>query len=129
MRTELYNAGTPLLNLTTTGSRRSHQSLDTLAKSLHGEYLLIFASGKDRRDLAGPYLHTNFRLSAGETLVLSSPDLRPIDSVEIGQLYANVSWGRHPKFHDQWFYYLTATPGLANATLGYEHFSREPQKH
>ncbi|MGI6658256.1 MAG: CotH kinase family protein [Dethiobacteraceae bacterium] len=127
---ELYNAGTTTLNLD--GYWLSDDPTNPLrwelpaVKLAPGEYLLIFASGKDRRDLAGPYLHTNFRLSAGETLVLSSPDLRPIDSVEIGQLYANVSWGRHPKFHDQWFYYLTATPGLANATLGYEHFSREP---
>ena len=39
-----------------------------------GAYLLIFASGKDRRDAAGE-LHTNFGLSAsGEYLALVMPD-------------------------------------------------------
>jgi hypothetical protein len=39
-----------------------------------GEFLVVFASGKDRRTLGGP-LHTNFRLStAGEYLGLIRPD-------------------------------------------------------
>ncbi|HPC96962.1 MAG TPA: CotH kinase family protein [Sedimentisphaerales bacterium] len=39
-----------------------------------GEYLVVFASGKDRRDPAGQ-LHTNFRLSGdGEYLALVGPD-------------------------------------------------------
>lgn len=39
-----------------------------------GEYLVVFASGKDRRDPAGP-LHTDFRLSGdGEYLALVGPD-------------------------------------------------------
>ncbi|MGH8048962.1 MAG: lamin tail domain-containing protein [Chthoniobacterales bacterium] len=39
-----------------------------------GEYLLVFASGKNRRDPAAP-LHTNFKLDAdGESLALRRPD-------------------------------------------------------
>ena len=38
-----------------------------------GEFLVVFASGKDRRDPAGP-LHTDFQLDAdGEFLALVSP--------------------------------------------------------
>ncbi|HZK24357.1 MAG TPA: CotH kinase family protein [Oscillospiraceae bacterium] len=129
---ELYNAGTTSLDLEgywlsddPTNPLRWEFPAVTIAP---GEYLLIFTSGKDRSDPAGPYLHTNFSLSEGETLIVSSPEMRPIDSVELGPLYANVSWGRHPRSSDLWLYYLTATPGVANATLGYEQFTREPAK-
>jgi hypothetical protein len=43
-----------------------------------GEFLIVFASGKDRRDPDGE-LHTNFRLSSdGDFLALVSPELEPV---------------------------------------------------
>jgi hypothetical protein len=41
-----------------------------------GQFLVVFTSGKDRRDPLAPHLHTNFRLDAdGEFLGLYSPEL------------------------------------------------------
>ena len=121
---ELYNSGSSTLNLE--GFWLSDDLLDPLkwqfpAVSLEpGEFLLVFASGKNRRDPAGPYLHTNFRISAqGETLVLSSADGRIIDSIETGEMYSNVSMGRKKENRDKWVYYLDPTPGKANNTTGY----------
>ena len=70
---ELYNAGVETVDLT--GFSLSDDSLD-LQKWIFqnnllapGEYLLIFASDKNRQ---GENLHTNFRISAdGEKIILS----------------------------------------------------------
>lgn len=92
-----------------------------------GEYMVIFASGKDRADLDGPYLHTGFRLSAdGETVVLSTPDIRVVDSVKTGPMLTNVSFGRVPGSNTLWAYYLDPTPGAANGELFYEEIDRTP---
>ncbi|MGI8602786.1 MAG: lamin tail domain-containing protein [Verrucomicrobiales bacterium] len=58
-------------------------------------YLLVFASGKDRRVL-GQNLHTNFNLSAGgEYLALVRPEGTPstVWSPKYPQQYANLSYG------------------------------------
>ena len=85
-----------------------------------GDFLLLFLSGKDRRNPAGPYLHTNFRLSAaGETLVLCTTDSRIVDSVETGEMLSNISRGRKPGQKDEWVYFLEPTPGGENSTAAY----------
>ncbi|MEM6472512.1 MAG: lamin tail domain-containing protein, partial [Planctomycetota bacterium] len=63
-----------------------------------GEFLVVFASGKDRAD-SGQNLHTNFRLSAdGDYLALLTPDLSVVDqySPEFPALRTDVSYG--PEF-------------------------------
>ncbi len=121
---ELYNSGSSTLELE--GFWLSDDLLNPLkwqfpAISLEpGEFLLVFASGKNRKDPAGPYLHTNFRISAqGETLVLSTADGRIIDSIDTGEMYSNVSMGRKKGNRDKWVYYLDPTPGAENNTEGY----------
>ncbi len=85
------------------------------------EYLLLFASGKDRGDAAAGYLHTNFRLSAGgETLLLSTADGHIIDSVETGPMPSNISYGRKPGAKDHWVYFYDATPGSSNRDEGFK---------
>jgi len=65
----------------------------TLAPS---NFLIVYASGKDRRDPNGP-LHTNFQLSSdGEYLAISQPDSTTIVSAfapAIPQLLPDVSYG------------------------------------
>ncbi len=56
-----------------------------------GAYLVVFASGKDRRE---GQLHTNFSLSVGETVVLMTPVGTVADSVELPKLPADHSWAR-----------------------------------
>lgn len=81
------------------------------------QYLVVFASGKDRRS-ADPQvpLHTNFRLAlGGEPLGLYSPDA-PRARVSGWDRYPeqrnDVSYGLDPL--GQWSYYDVPTPGAPN---------------
>ena len=85
-------------------------------------YLLVIASGKDRRsDDPAQELHTNFKLSAGgEYLALFAPDdlNQPVDSYspEYPQQYTDVSYGRYQV--TQYRYFANPTPGAANDETG-----------
>lgn len=90
-------------------------------------YLLVFASGKDRSDSEGPHLHTNFKLSAtGTTVVLSTPDVRIVDSIETDALMTNVSLGRVSLRRNEWTYFIDSTPGSANNGPGLTSISIGP---
>jgi len=81
-----------------------------------GEYLLVWASGKDRPK-ALPWAHTNFSLSsAGEPLLLTRPDGTLADSVPPVALPRDVSFGRSINGEGIWSYFDEPTPGLANTT-------------
>ena len=56
-----------------------------------GEYLVVFASGKDRQE---GRLHTSFSLSVGETVILMTPVGTVADSVELPKLPTDHSWAR-----------------------------------
>ena len=71
-----------------------------------GEYLVIFASGKDRR---GAELHTDFALSAGETVILTTPLGVAVDSVELPLLAADRSLARDEG--GNWAERTVPTPG------------------
>lgn len=60
-----------------------------------GGFLVVFASGKDRDDAAGP-LHTDFRLRAagGETLTLTEPGGEVADVLVLPPLSAGQTFGR-----------------------------------
>jgi len=78
------------------------------------EYLVVFASDKNRRDDPN-YLHTNFELSAdGEYLAIIHSD-----GVTIAHEYQNTSRQRkdvsYGLYSDQEFYFGTPTPGTANS--------------
>jgi hypothetical protein len=97
---ELYNAGDEAADLQGWYLTDDLAELDKWrfpAVSLGaGEYLLVFASGRDQRDAASP-LHTNFRLSAqGESLALVQPDGETIAS-RVGEAFPrqlpDVSFG------------------------------------
>ena len=83
-----------------------------------GGYLVVFASGKDRR-VAGQPLHTSFSLDAdGEYLALFPPGAGAAVS-EFAPAFpaqqANVSWGRLGADAAAGFgYFNTPTPGAAN---------------
>ena len=80
-------------------------------------YLVVFASGKDRR-IAGAPLHTNFQLaSSGETVVLTSPDLASSTNAPAARLRSDVSLGRVPNGTGAlWKFFATPTPGRSNNT-------------
>jgi hypothetical protein len=88
-----------------------------------GGYRVVFASSNNAPDANGN-LHTNFSLSAGgEYLGLNQPDGTVVSEFEAGgQNYPpqepNVSFGRKPGDLSS-VYFVTATPGAANASDGY----------
>lgn len=97
---ELYNAGPDAVNLkgwhlTDTPKDLSHWSFPEVTVA-PGEYLLVFASGKDRHQ-AGHELHTNFKLDAdGEYLALVQPDGKTIAmqfQPKLPPLRPDVSYG------------------------------------
>jgi hypothetical protein len=80
-----------------------------------GAHLLVWASGKDRRDPAQA-LHANFSIAAeGETLLLSAPSGATVDRVDPVAVPRDQSYGRHPDGTATWYFFTTPTPGAANA--------------
>ncbi len=82
-----------------------------------GEYLVVFASAKDRRPTGGE-LHTNFVLDqGGEYLGLYSPDAPPVKVMDFGERFteqrAPYSYGFDEA--DNLVYFLDPTPGKPNA--------------
>jgi hypothetical protein len=83
------------------------------------EYLIVFASGKNRNDPAKP-LHTNFQLEAnGEYLALIADDGSTVLSAfapSYPPQFSNISYGMGGSAATPvWSFYSTPTPGAANA--------------
>ena len=79
----------------------------------NGQYLLVFAAGKDD-PAAEKLLSTGFRLSQdGETLVLSNPDETLIQKLEVGSMPSDMSYGMTKG--GVYGYFSAPTPGNANA--------------
>ena len=83
-----------------------------------GEYLVVFASDKDRYAQKDK-LHTNFKLSGtGEFLALCNPDSSVFASVfkpAFPEQYNDISYGLQS---GTWVYFNTPTPGTANQNSG-----------
>lgn len=92
---ELHNAGTETVSLE--GWYLSDDPAKPVrwrfpaAEIAPGEYKIIFASGKDRTQ---GELHTDFAISAGETVTLLTPIGIVADSVEVPLVAENRSWAR-----------------------------------
>ena len=83
-----------------------------------GSFLLIWASGKDRREPGSP-LHTNYAISAaGEEVLLSRPDGTRLDSLPPTAIPTDVSLGRQPDGSGDWYFFNDPTPGSSNTTSG-----------
>lgn len=117
---EVYNPGESAINLEgwslTDKQDEPYQWMFPALTLNPGDYLLVYASGKDRR-VAGSPLHTNFKLSGGgEFLALIEPDSGLIahayDPFPAQQ--TDVSYGL---YLNQPTYFRTPTPGEGN-TLG-----------
>ncbi len=82
-----------------------------------GEYLVIFASSKDRA-VAGAELHTNFKLtSGGEYLALVQPDSTTVASAYAPSYpaqFRDVSYGFDATLNER--YFNAPTPGATNGS-------------
>ncbi len=77
------------------------------------EYLLVFASGKDRR--GGAILHTNFRISSGgESIVLSKLNGERVDHVAVPFLGDDEAYARIGDAGANWARTPLPTPRAAN---------------
>lgn len=85
-----------------------------------GAYLVVFASGKDRTDPAGP-LHTDFQLGAeGEYVALVAPDGATVLSAwdpAFPRQFENESFGLDTTVSPPcWSYFPKPTPGAPNGS-------------
>lgn len=74
------------------------------------EYLIVFASGKDKYD---KYLHTNFKLKeTGEVVILVDKDNTVLSKVKFSETAYNTSYGYNGR---KYVYFYNGTPGLKNS--------------
>ncbi len=118
---ELYNFGNEEIDLT--GYYLSDKDENVLMWKLPEvsiktkEFLLIFASGKDR-SFAGKELHTNFKISKyGEPVILSDNSGNFIDRLPPAYVETDYSFGRFPDAKDSLYIFKTPTPGAPNTGL------------
>lgn len=92
-----------------------------------GEYLLVWASNKDRK-VPGSPLHTNFAIGAeGEEVLLSDADGNLLDEAAAVAIPTDLSYGRQPDGSGTWYFFDAPTPGSTNTTsTGYESFLDPP---
>lgn len=92
---------------------------------LPGEYLIVFASNKDR---LGAELHTNFRISSeGETIILANHNGFVIDQLGAIPIPTNISYGRNNNDNtSDWLFFPSPTPRSKNSSDGYFAVSEYP---
>lgn len=113
---ELHNDGSEPVNLQGWGLTDNHKNLFKWvfpAVELPADgYLVVFASGKNRTS-SGAKLHTNFKISPNEELILTRPNNERASVFSpLPAIYRNVSYGVLPNGERGWF--DKPTPGSAN---------------
>jgi hypothetical protein len=90
-----------------------------------GGYLLVFASGKDRKDSV---LHTSYNISKyGNKLSLYDASGNKKDEIQFGSLQLDHSTGRFPDGSNNWRLFRTATPGYSNnSSVAYSGYADDP---
>lgn len=128
---ELYNAGDETADLSSWGLSNDADDFQkwTFPEiSLEsGEFLLVFASGKNRSH-GDAELHANFRISqSGEAFYLTDAAENLIDEIAPIALPTNVSYGRQPDGSDNWYYFDNPTPGASNNESGLDTLLEAPE--
>lgn len=81
------------------------------------EYLIVYASGKNKCDIEKRICHTNFKLSsAGETLALSDKVGNIISKISFLKQYPDISYGYKK---GKYIYFRNPTPGYKNNSEEY----------
>lgn len=128
---EIYNSAAGTLDLSGWGlsdssSRPRKWQFPAGASIGPGEYMIVFASGRDT--VQNNRYHTNFALSAegGYSVTLCDPDGNIVDRMAVGRQYTNISCGRSYGVSGL-RYFLEPTPGAANTTYGYTGRAQEAE--
>ncbi len=127
---ELYYFGDQPLNLSGIGLSDDYDDPfkwvfpDTILQP--GQFLLIWASGKNRVTPGEP-LHTNFSIkSEGEELLLTSASGVLLDELAPVAVPTDISFGRFPDGAGDWLFFDEPTPGTGNSTAGYSGVAQTP---
>ncbi|MEY3501378.1 MAG: hypothetical protein RL308_3051, partial [Bacteroidota bacterium] len=120
---EIYNSGSTAVNLSGYGLSDDATILFKWTfpsvSMAPGEYMLIWASDKNRT-VAGSPLHTNFKLSpAGNTVLLTNPAGTTVDTVPSIPMQSDISYGRLPNGSGPFVFFQATTPNAVNASSGY----------
>ncbi|MBF0252972.1 MAG: lamin tail domain-containing protein [Candidatus Omnitrophica bacterium] len=119
---EIFNANEETVNLNGYGlsddPEKPHKWSFPKIEIASGEYMIIYASGKDKKDPAKP-LHTNFKISEkDESICLSDVKKKLIDKVDIDVLPKDVSFGLKDET-GKFVYFSSPTPGKANSAASF----------
>ncbi len=128
---ELYNASGTTVNLEGFGLSDNYEDpFQWVFPSVEiqpGNFLLVWASGKDRTN-PNSALHTNFRIaSAGEEVLLTDPYGLLFDELPPIPIPTDISYGRQPDAGDNWYYFDEPTPGESNHTQGFSGITEAPE--
>lgn len=127
---ELYNNGISTINLNGYGlsddASLLYKWIFPNVSIAPGQYLLIWASDKDRRTPGSP-LHANFKISsAGEVLSLTNPSGITVDFATATAVTPNVSYGRLPNGNGGFMFFQNVTPNAVNGAIGYSGILEPP---
>lgn len=91
-----------------------------------GEFLLVWASGKNRK-ISGKPLHCNFSISQdGEDILLTSPDGTLQDHLKPVFIPQNTSIGRDKENGANWVFFEKPTPGAINTSESFSGVLSKP---
>ncbi|MDG5815005.1 CotH kinase family protein [Chitinispirillales bacterium ANBcel5] len=91
------------------------------------QIIVLWASGKDRRNPQGQ-LHTNFRIArSGEEVILTEPAGERIDELKPVEIPTDWSVGRIEGDTERWFFFKQPTPGKPNTTEAYQEILESPR--
>jgi uncharacterized repeat protein (TIGR02543 family) len=119
---EIYNYGTSAVNLLSFGLSDDkdlpYKWVFPSVSLAPNEYLLVWASGKDK-SINNNQLHTNFKLeTSGETLFLTNTKGVLVSGSPSATLITDVSYGRQPNGIGSWLFFDNPTPKSANSNDG-----------
>ena len=128
---ELFNKGSVAINLSGFGLSDDTAILNkwvfpnvTIGA---GQYLLIWASDKNRTTPGNP-LHTNYKISSsGESITLSNSSGDVLDVVPATIIPTDISYGRSPNGTGNFVFFQTITPAAENSSQGYSGVLNPPQ--
>lgn len=128
---ELYNAGPVSVSLSNYSiSDNASQPQKWIFPNISinaGGYLIVWASDKNLKK--PDTLHTNFKISALETLVLSDANKTVIDSKLILNTRLDHSYGRTSDGASDWAFVNLASPGAPNQTsTSFANYNRDTVK-
>jgi hypothetical protein len=131
---EIYNPGSESIDLTGYGlsdnPSESYKWIFPHVILAPYEHLLVFASGKDRKNPGDieDYIHTNFKIDRiGETILLTDDAGVLCDSIDTAEIPVDFSLGRYPNGETEWVIFSEPTPGEENTTLPFPGFTDSVQ--